>query len=48
MINNIKNQKIPAFLYFDLILYIPFPRLRGKVGWGCLVKHLLILSICSC
>jgi hypothetical protein len=37
-INKIKPHIRSSFLFlFDLILYIPFPRLRGKVGWGRLV-----------
>jgi hypothetical protein len=38
MINRIKSNPAlncrVSFLLVDLILYIPFPRVRGKVGWG--------------
>jgi len=27
-----KNRK--RLIFIDLILFIPFPRVRGKVGWG--------------
>jgi len=31
-----------------LILFIPFPRVRGKVGWGRPDQGVLILSILFC
>ena len=33
-INKIQSEERECFPVFDLILYIPFPRVRGKVGWG--------------